>query len=677
MNFFQCFFEKKTKKGGLKSEKALPLYAEMRPLQMKRFVLYVQLCLIMVVPSARADNGRHLFTDGWTLNGTPVTLPHVVNEKEHSSMSLDLLNDTIALFEKHFDWNGNPQHKLFVEFEGVSASVVASLNGQLLGRHERNLNAFGFDLTPYLNVGDNLLSVSLVNDRHCEENVKDSVIQCDGQQFSSLPTCIIQRVWTYETDLLHQTLPLYSSFGTVGPYIYADDFDIPSRSAIIHYDTEVINEDSLARTFYLRAEVYDAEGKLFTTLVEGMPHTLEPGDKATLFMSSREENVHFWSEGYGYLYTVNLKLVESDNPWAPGDIESTDMVTVRTGFRKVELLDSVVCLNDSVRPLQCFVQRVGNEWPVLGMDVPEWLIDYDHSLMASEGVNLVRSEYTIPSESYIESCDRVGMLQMLSAEDSERNAAVSGFEQKMDFLRDAIIRHRNNPSILCYDCGNQAFDDVYRQQINTMRDVFDPYGGRVLEFGQIDVPVLTPNSLTCQTDSQEAVCLDTAAISPSPSEEIEGRTPHRLILTPIINPQGFRADGRDVALVQIGAVDKKGLPCPLDYSEMECTIKGPAEWKGEAALPMKAGETCLLLRSSTTPGKVRLTVKIKGLPKATLKLNSLKADSVILPLPCRLGCGENPSTQTISPVTAMISHTTDYESQEFVPWHEFLFFNIE
>ena len=52
---------------------------------------------------------------------------------------------------------------------------------------------------------------------------------------------INKNVWLHVTDKLHQTLPLFSSLGTTGVYIHADDIDIPSRSAIIAAESEVKN----------------------------------------------------------------------------------------------------------------------------------------------------------------------------------------------------------------------------------------------------------------------------------------------------------------------------------------------------------------------------------------------------------------------------------------------------
>ena len=833
---------------------------------MKRFLFTLLTCSYMAITTVCADTGRRLFTDGWTLNGTPVTLPRAVNEDEAFRVSIEQLTDTIALYEKHFQWDGNTRHKVFIEFEGVRQAAEVRLNGHFLGRHEDGITAFGFDLTPYLNSGENVLSVLTDNDWRYHEVATGSTYQWNDRNFNANYGGIVKRVWLYETDLLHQTLPLYSSFGTVGAYVYADQFDIPSRSANLHYQTEVVNEDTVPRTFYLRAEVYDADGNLFTTLVEGMSHTLAPGEQGTVFMSSREEGLHFWSWGYGYLYTVHLKLVEGDNPWSPGDVACTDRVILRTGFRKTEFRDGMLYLNDRAMMIHGYAQRTSNEWPALGTDIPEWLSDYSNAMMVEGGANMVRWMHITPSVQDIESCDRVGLLQAMPAGDSEKDVDGRRWEQRKEVMRDAIVRNRNNPSILFYECGNKGISEAHMHEMKVLRDAFDPYGGRAIgsremlasttaEYGgemlyinksatkpvwameycrdealrryvdadsypwhpegngplhknadasaynhnqdafvvelvrrwydywrerpgtgrrvssggvkiifsdsnthhrgtenyrrsgvtdALRVPKdayyahqaiwdgwvdteqhhtyivghwqrpetnpitgktpTTRNVYVVSTGDQVELLLNGRSLGygkrdyqflftfedvawekgvlEAVSRDAEGNElschcvetagmPHRLRLTPIVSPQGFRADGLDVALIQVEAVDKKGHRCPLDHSMIDCTLEGPAEWRGglasstdpltwqslhpdnpnyilETSLPLECGVNRVMVRSTTTPGVVSLTVKADGLRKARLKLKTLPQDTAVVPLPCRLGRGETPSTPSFA-----------------------------
>ncbi len=86
-------------------------------------------------------------------------------------------------------------------------------------------------------------------------------------------------------------------------------------------------------------------------------------------------------------------------------------------------------------------------------------------------------------------------------------------------------------------------------------------------------------------------------------------------------PDGFKADGSDMALVEIEVVDENGLRCPLDNSMINFTLTGPAEWRGgiahgkegnyvlEKQLPVESGVNRVLIRSTTKAGKIRLVAE--------------------------------------------------------------------
>lgn len=57
----------------------------------------------------------------------------------------------------------------------------------------------------------------------------------------------------------------------------------------------------------------------------------------------------------------------------------------------------------------------------------------------------------------------------------------------------------------------------------------------------------------------------------------------QLKLTAIQNPEGFHADGADMALLQIEVVDKEGRRCPLDNRTIKFSLTGEAEWRGGIA----------------------------------------------------------------------------------------------
>jgi hypothetical protein len=47
-------------------------------------------------------------------------------------------------------------------------------------------------------------------------------------------------------------------------------------------------------------------------------------------------------------------------------------------------------------------------------------------------------------------------------------------------MRDSIIYHRNNPSILFFECGNKGISDQHMAEMKAVRDQYDPHGGRAI-----------------------------------------------------------------------------------------------------------------------------------------------------------------------------------------------------
>lgn len=99
---------------------------------------------------------------------------------------------------------------------------------------------------------------------------------------------------------------------------------------------------------------------------------------------------------------------------------------------------------------------------------------------------------------------------------------------------------------------------------------------------------------------------------------------------------GFKADGNDLALVEVEVVDAEGRRVPIAMNPVEFELEGPAEWRGgiaqgpdnhilDTTLPVECGVNRVLIRSTTEPGVVTLTASSPGLEPATVALTSAAA----------------------------------------------------
>ena len=102
-----------------------------------------------------------------------------------------------------------------------------------------------------------------------------------------------------------------------------------------------------------------------------------------------------------------------------------------------------------------------------------------------------------------------------------------------------------------------------------------------------------------------------------------------------------------MALVEVEVIDVNGLRVPDAMHMIHYTMEGPAEWRGGMAqgpenyilahsFPVETGVNRFLIRSTTTPGKIKIKARADGLKEAVIMLTtkpSFKANglSTILP----------------------------------------------
>ena len=456
---------------------------------MKLLRIFWSIVLVMNVMTIGATERTKLnFNGGWRLaigdfkeaakpdyddqRWQQVTLPYAFNGDEAFRKDIVDLTDTIVWYRKSFCMENLSNKKVFIEFEGVRQGADFYLNGQNLGFSENGVMACGFDLTPYLKEGENVIAVRCDNSWTYHSREYNSRYQWNDRNFNANYGGIPKNVYLHITDKLYQTLPLYSNLGTTGTYIYATDFDIPNHQAVIHAESQVRNEDAMPRSFTLQAKVLDVDGKEVAHF-GGERITLQPGESRLVKIQQPVEGLHFWSWGYGYLYTVKTCLMEEGG-------RRMDEVITRTGFRKTRFAEGKIWLNDRVLMMHGYAQRTSNEWPGVGISVPAWLSDYSNDLLVKSNGNLVRWMHVTPWKQDIESCDRVGLIQAMPAGDAEKDVEGPRWQQRTALMRDAIIYNRNNPSILFYECGNESISREHMLEMKAIRDAYDPYGGRAI-----------------------------------------------------------------------------------------------------------------------------------------------------------------------------------------------------
>lgn len=419
-----------------------------------------------------------------------VTLPYAWNQDEAFSRPLPDLSNGISWYRKSFSLTPEQANdkKLFLEFEGARMTADVYVNGVFAGRSENGVMAFGIDISNFVKPGINTVAVKTDNSWDILEQApqedgtpRNTRYQWHDRNFYANYGGLPKGVTLHITNKLYQTLPLYRNLGTTGVYVYGTDYDIPARKAVVHAESQVKNEDTHNRSFSYQVKVKELDGKEIKTFM-GENLTLKPGETCIVRASAPLENLNFWSHGYGYLYDVETSLLDDR-----GNV--IDRVNTRTGFRKTKFAEGKIWLNDRVIMMKGYAPRSTNEWPAVGQSGPAWMSDFSNKMVIDGNGNFFRWMHVTPSKKDIESCDRMGLIQVMPFGDSERDKEGIQWTQRCELARDAIIYNRNNPSILFYEGGNAKITPQHQIDLNNIRDQYDPYGGRASGCReQLDVP---------------------------------------------------------------------------------------------------------------------------------------------------------------------------------------------
>lgn len=432
-------------------------------------------------PGWRQAAGSHPFAAtpdaGWRM----VSTPHTYHEEfAYFGVNKKVKELGPHTYRKHFKMPAEfAGRKVYLEFEGIRQRGQFTLNGQFLGRHQNGVTPFGFDLTPYLKFG-------------VEENILHVEIDCSDKDWETgTPMCwffpgfnplysgICRNVKLHVLGAVHATLPLYSSFGTAGTYVYAENISTARRTAEIGVEVEVKNEDSGSVEVQCEVVIVDREGSAVAKL-KAVSAVVDSGRTHVFVMRKQVEQLHFWQPDSPYLYDVYTLVTVGGRV--------VDVHKIVTGFRKIEVRGSTFYLNNRVLMTHGYTPRSQNEWPAIGSAYPDWLHDFSNQMMVDGNARLVRWEHTMPSPQDVTSCDRVGLPQIIPGADRENDSFGREWDLRKEIMRDTIIYCRNSPSIILWEAANNVITKEHNQEMIALRDQWDPHGYRRSMGGRSESP---------------------------------------------------------------------------------------------------------------------------------------------------------------------------------------------
>jgi beta-galactosidase len=327
-------------------------------------------------------------------------------------------------FKVPADWKGK---RVILHFDGTMAAAFIWVNGKYAGYNEDSMTPAEFDITGYLEDGDNHVAV-LVTRWSSGSYLEDADMWRSSGLFRDVYIYIKNDVCI--NDLFVRT-----------------DFDDKYENAELQMDISTAGVNS--KGYKIKYTLLDAEGN------ETVSGIFEIADaKADIVNINREvKNPNHWSDERPYLYRLILELQDLSG-------KTTEMVKKRIGFRELELKNGIACLNGK----KIYARGTNRHEidPLYGRTVTKDFMLKDIMLLKQFNFNAVRTSHYPNTPLWYDLCDEYGILLMdevnaechyTENEFPERNDYLNNF---MDRLTGMFHRDKNHASVIIWSTGNEC-----------------------------------------------------------------------------------------------------------------------------------------------------------------------------------------------------------------------------
>ena len=324
------------------------------------------------------------------------------------------------------------ENRQILRFDGVDSAFHLWINGTLVGFSKGSRLQAEFDITPYIQLGDNLLAVKVYQ-------------WSDGSYIED------QDMWWLSGIFRDVTL-----ISLPPTHIY----DIRVRTEL--------DENYTDATLDVAVELHGPiDGQTVeTVLIDAAGNEVLPPSECTAddnnapsirLLTSDIRHPELWTAETPTLYTLLVTLKDA----AGTVIES---VPQRIGFRSVEIKDSVFLVNG--KPVKMKGANRHDHHPDLGETIPYASMLEDVLLMKQHNLNAVRTSHYPNDPRFYDLCDEYG-LYVIDECDLESHGFdyqppdiptklpewEAAFVDRMDRM---VQRDKNHPSIIMWSLGNES-----------------------------------------------------------------------------------------------------------------------------------------------------------------------------------------------------------------------------
>ena len=342
-------------------------------------------------------------------------------------------------------WNGQ---QVILHFDGVYSGFYVYVNGKKVGYSEGANNVSEFDITKYVQTGDNTVAVEVYR-------------WTDGSYLEDQDM--------FRLSGIHKDVYVYSK-----PLFNLRDYHLNAVFSNGDYSNAVLN----AELFFENASSKSVEGAsvLVNVIGEGGAcvasgeyelSKVKPRAQSSCSLALDVKNPLLWSAEQPDLYSVEVILKRNG--------EVSQAVSTRFGFREISIRDNKVYINGN----QVYFKGVNRHetHPRYGKAVPVETTIKDILLMKTHNINTVRTSHYPQAPHCYALYDYYGIYVMDEADiechgNHSLSEKASWLPVYQDRMRKVVQRDRNHSCVIFWSMGNECGGgdnfDVLHKMVNQM-----------------------------------------------------------------------------------------------------------------------------------------------------------------------------------------------------------------
>jgi beta-glucuronidase len=353
-------------------------------------------------------------------------------------------------------WHGR---RIVLHFESATHRATVWVNNNEVVSHEGGYTPFEADITEHVTGGEQVRITAVLNNTLSFHSIPPGVIedtpagkrQIYWHDFFNYAG-IHRTVWLYSTDPAHVTdLTIVT--------------DLDGDIGVVDYTIDAEGAD-------------DVETRVILRNADGQEAAANTGASGTL----QVPDVHEWAPGDGYLYDIEVQLVQGDTV--------IDSYTQSVGIRTVKVDGIKFLINGEPFSFKGFGKH--EDLPVIGKGHNDAYLLHDFELLKWIGANSFRTSHYPYSEDVLDYADRQGIVLIDETAAVGLNMGLGGGifggqgyktfspetandvtqEVHAQAIRELIARDKNHPSVVLWSIANEPESETPEAE-DYFRPLFD------------------------------------------------------------------------------------------------------------------------------------------------------------------------------------------------------------